>query len=157
VPPTHELDVTLSAAEAYDDNLLAETGGLTPATPAVSGFYSMFLADAAYNWQVRKVQFGATGGTAIRYYNESGKVEPGFTSGVGFTAELARRSSISANQTVAYSPSYLYGLFPTVSAAAPGDAIPVAPDYAVNNSSSYAYGSSVSVSHGLTRRGTISG
>jgi len=155
---THELNVTLSAAEAYDDNLLAARGGgITPTAAIVGGFYSMFLADAAYSWQGSRVQFGATGGTAIRYYNESDAVEVGYTTGVGFSAELGRHSSFSANQTIAYSPSYLYGLFPSVTTAAPGDAIPVAPDYAVNDSSSYAYGTSVSISHGVTRRGTISG
>lgn len=154
---THELDLTLSAAEAYDDNLAAETGSVTPTGPTVSGFYSMFLADAAYNWHGRRLQFGATGGTAVRYYNDTDATEASFTTGVGVTVELARRSSLSANQSVAYSPSYLYGLFPSVVTAAPGDSIPVAPDYAVNNSSSYAYGTSVSLSHGLTRRGTLSG
>jgi hypothetical protein len=157
-PPPHQLDVTVTGLGAYDDNLLAEGGGgLTPTGPTVSGFYSMLLVDAAYSWHGRKVQFGATGGTAVRHYNETDSVDAGFTTGVGFSAELGRRFNLSGNQTVAYSPSYLYGLFPSVGAQAPGDAIPVAPDYAVNDSSSYVYGTTASISHGLTRRGTISG
>jgi hypothetical protein len=74
---------------------------------------------------------------------------------VGFSTELGRRTTLFANQTAAYSPSYLYGLFPSVSTVSPGDAVPVAPDYAVNNSASYHYGTAVSLSQGLTRRGTL--
>jgi len=78
-----------------------------------------------------------------------------YTTGVGFSLDLARRTRLSANQTIAYSPSYLYGLFPSLTSPVPGDAIPVAPDYAVNNSASYSYGTTASLSHGLTRRGTL--
>jgi hypothetical protein len=153
----HDLDVSVSVAEAYDDNQQTESPGLTPGGPMVTGFYSMLLADAVYNWQGKRVQFGATGGAAVRYYNESDSLETGYTSGIGFTAEVMKRTTISLNQTIAYSPSHLYGLFPSVTTAAPGDAIPVAPDYAIQEPPSYVYGTTLSMSRGLTRRGTLSG
>ena len=65
---------------------------------------------------------------------------------------------LAANQTVGLLASYLYGFSRASTPSAPGDCrCPSAPDYAVDDSASYAYGTTASVSHGLTRRGTLSG
>ena len=108
----------------------------------------MVMADGSYNWRGKKSQFGVSGGTALRYYSEGRVLDAAYTAGVGFSTEFARRTTIFANQTVAYSPSYLNGLFPSLSPLDPGDSLPVAPDYAVDDSSSYAYGTTASVSRG---------
>ncbi len=155
--PGQTLDLTLGVTEAYDDNLLAETISITPESPTVSGFYTMISADASYNKRGKKTQFGATGGTVLRYYNEEQTFTPGASAGVGFSTELARRTTLFANQTVAYSPSYLYGLFPSLDTPGPGETVPVAPDYSVNNSASYHYGTTVSLTQGVSRRGSLTG
>ena len=78
-------------------------------------------ATANYAWQRRGLQFAATGASTFRYYNDLGEVASvSHTAGVGFSAELARRTHLSVNQTVAYSPSYFYGLFPSVTTPVPG-------------------------------------
>jgi len=154
--PGQTLDLTLGVTEAYDDNLLADTVSINPEAPAVGGFYTMFTADAAYTKRGKRSQFGATGGAVSRYYNQDSQTtNTSASAGVGFSTELGRRTTLFANQTAAYSPSYLYGLFPSITTVSPGDAVPVAPDYAVNNSASYHYGSVVSLTQGLTRRGTL--
>ena len=73
------------------------------------------------------------------------------------SAQFARRTTLFANQTVAYSPSYLYELFPSVSQPGPGEVPTPAPDYSTYNTESYTYGTTASVGHGLTRRGQLSG
>ena len=60
------------------------------------------------------------------------------------------------NQTAAYSPSYLFGLFPTTAEPLPGDPIPAGPDYSTNNVESYAYGTVARLSHGFGRRTMVS-
>jgi len=150
------LDLTLGITGAYDDNLLADTLSVNPNAPAVGGFYTLLSADAAYTKRGKRAQFGATGGTVVRYYQQDTQaMNTSASAGVGFSTELGRRTTLFANQTAAYSPSYLYGLFPSVSTMDPGDAVPVAPDYAVNNSASYHSDTKASLSQGLTRRGTL--
>ncbi len=154
--PDQSFDLSLTLVGAYDDNILAETGSPNPSAPAVGGFFTMFGAESAYEWRGKRSQFGATGGTVVRYYSDSQSVSASAGAGVGFSTELARRTTFSANQTFAYSPSYLTGLFPTAATSSPGDLPPLGANYTVDDSSSYQYASSLGVSRGVTRRGTLS-
>jgi len=153
--PAETLDATLTVVEAYDDNLLAESGGVNPSTPAIGGFYTMLGADGAYEWRGRRTQFGATAGTVLRYYHDSNEFVPSGAAGIGFSTVFARRTNLSVNQTFAYSPSYLTGLFPSVTPPSAGDAPPIGASYAVDDTSSYSYGTRLSISWGVTRRGTL--
>ena len=65
------------------------------------------------------------------------------TAGVGFSAQFPRRTNLLVNQTIAYSPSYLYGLFPSVGQPGPGDAPIAAPDYSAYDSESLSYATTV--------------
>jgi hypothetical protein len=60
------------------------------------------------------------------------------------------------NQTVSYSPSYLFGLFPQSDLATPGAIRPLSPDYVIDDSESIAFGTVMAVSHRLTRRSSVS-
>lgn len=155
--PDQSLDLSLTLVGAYDDNILAETTGISPSAPAVGGFFTMFSAESAYEWRGQRSQFGATGGTVLRYYGDSPSVYASAAAGVGFSTELARRTTFSANQTFAYSPSYLTGLFPLVAPSSPGDLPPLGANYAVDDTSSYQYASRLTVNRGVTRRGTLTG
>jgi hypothetical protein len=88
--------------------------------------------------------------TASEFRNVSESV------GAGFSAQLARRTRVFVNGTAAYSPSYLYGLFPTINEQEPGQSIPDAPDYAVNSQESYSYSAMASLTHGLNARSDVS-
>lgn len=150
------LDVSAVVVEAYDDNLLAEGGGLTPGVNALSGRYSMFLGEGEYAWTTRRVQLGITGASAFRYYGEVGDViSVSQRAGIGLSAELSRRWNLAVNESVAYSPSYLSRLFPGITDARLGDTPPASPNYAVNDTSSYSYVSAVSLTRGLTKHGTV--
>ena len=59
--PKQSLDLSLTVLEAYDDNILAEQGGVNPSAPAIGGWYTMFGGDGAYQWNGRRSQFGVDG------------------------------------------------------------------------------------------------
>lgn len=157
VGATHALDVTATLVQAYDDNLLAESGGVVPGSAGLSGHFTMLQIGSQYRWAGKSVQLGMTGASAFRYYGQLGDVQSvSHAAAGGLSASLARRTSVLINQSVAYSPSYLFGLFPGVSAPEPGATQPIAPDYAVNDLASYSYVTTAALSHGLTRRLSLS-
>ena len=151
------LNLTFDVAEAYDDDVLATSGPINPSTPALDGFYSMFTAAADYAHQGRSVRVGLNALSTLRYYQDLNTVQNSSSSiGAGFSATLPGRVTWLVNQTVSYSPSYLYAVFPGLATDAPGE-LPTsaAPNYAVNDVASYSYGTNTAFSHGLTRRGTL--
>ena len=112
------LNLNATLVEAYDDDVTAEAGApVSPLTDPMSGFYSMVTADVDYAWQGRRAQVGFTGLSALQYYSRSSTVRAASSSaGAGLDVNLSPRSSWSLNQTIAYSPWYFYGLFPSVEA-----------------------------------------
>jgi hypothetical protein len=152
------LNFTVDLSEAHDDDVLSVGGpSITPDSPPMSGFYSMLTAGADYRRQGRRVQIGLNASSGLRYYDQLKTVQNVSSSlGAGVSTTLPGRIKWLVNQTVAYSPSYLYGLFPAAPAEAPGG-LPAsaAPSYAVNDISSYSYGTSTTFSHGVARRGSL--
>jgi hypothetical protein len=149
------LDFSWSIAEGYDSNVPAELQGIGPAKYAVSGGSTMFLGHMDYRWQGSRVRLAASGESAVRRYDEVRDFIPlSYSGGVDLSARLGGRTSFQAHQTAAYSPSYLYGLFPSLKSAEV--AVPVAPDYAVSDSESYIYGSTVTLTRDLSRRNRVS-
>jgi hypothetical protein len=155
-PATQTLNVAATAVEAYDDNLLAEGGSVFPGAATRSGSYTLIQGSTEYAGGNRTIQVGANLVSAWRYYAQSQDGASGsYSGGAGISANLPRRTSVSLNQTAAYSPSYLFGLFPALQDPELGQAQAVAPDYAVNDQSSYSYGSTLTLTHGLTRRSSL--
>jgi hypothetical protein len=151
------LNVSAVVAEAYDDNLLAEGGGLIPGAATLTGRYSMFLGSAEYAWMTQRVQLGVTAASAFRYYGQVGDViSVSQSAGVGLSAELSKRFTLAVNESFAYSPSYLSRLFPGVADQRLGDTQPASPNYAATDTSSYSYVTAVSLSHGVSRHGQLS-
>lgn len=156
-PRPQHLNITSTLTEAYDDNLLADFGSVTPTGTSDSGYYTMLLVSGDYQWQGRRVQVGASGQSALRYYGEIQEVHSmSHSAGAGFSAALTPRTTVMLNGSAAYSPSYLYGLFPTSAPVEPGDAIPAAPDYNVNAQASYAYGGTAGLTHQYSLRDSVS-
>ena len=153
----HKLDFSLSLVEAYDSDANAELLGTGPTDTLLRGHSTMFMSNAEYRWEGPRVQVGATGASVLRRYNQLGKVRTvSHTAAVGLSAGLGGRTTLLANQTANYSPSYLYGLFPGDAVTNPGDAVPAAPDYAISDSESYFYGTTLTLTHGLSLRSRLS-
>ena len=96
--------------------------------------------------------------TAFRYYQTLIVVDP-----VGHSASLGAERSpawkvrrFAGSTSGAYSPSYLYQLFPSTAVPALGDGIVTAPDYQVEQTDSYQYRSDAALSIGSPRRTTAS-
>jgi hypothetical protein len=159
-PPARQtMNLTLTFTEAYDQDVLAEGGaGPNSGVPSLSGYSSMLTARTEYTRHGRRTQLGITAASDLRYYaplktvrSTSGSV------GLGVSTSLPGGATWLFNQTVAYSPSYLYGLFPGPPSGNPGGLpSPAAPDYNVNDVASYSYGTSTTLTHGLTKRGSLS-
>ena len=154
---THSLDVSASLVEAYDDDVMAETGSVfAPTSQQVGGTFTMFSPSVRYSRSGRKAQIGLNASAALAHYPQIGGVRSlSHTAGVGFATEFGR-TRVMLNQSLAYSPAYLYGLFPTVDAVGPGTAVAAGPDFDVDQSRSYYYGTVLNVSRPFTRRGSIS-
>ena len=153
----HKLDFSLSLVAANDSDTPAELRGIGPTDTVLSGYSTMFMSNAEYHWDGSRVQVGATGASVLRRYNQlQGVRSVSASGGLGLSARLGGRTTLLANQSVAYSPSYLYGLFPSEAVMNPGDAVPVAPDYAISDSESYSYGTTLTLTRGLTRRSRLS-
>jgi hypothetical protein len=151
----HVLDVTTSVAGGYDDNVLADVGGVLPGAQ-VSGNYFTFLPAARYGWQGTRVQIGASGASALRQYGTLGVRTFSHTGAVGLTARVGGRTTVFVNQAAAYSPSYLLGLFPPGAAPTPGEAIPAGLDAAATQVNALSYGTSASITHDVSRRSALS-
>ena len=150
------LDLSTTVVQAYDDNLLAEVGSVTPGAATLSGYYTMLQSAGAFAWATQRVQLGITGASAFRYYGQVGEFQSvSHSAGIGLSTTLPKRTGLAVNQSAAYSPSYLSGLFPSLNEARLGDALPSSPNYDVNEVESYSYATTVALTHGLTRRGSI--
>ena len=153
----HILNLNVGVAEGYDTDVQAEFGSVSQDSPRIDSFYSELLASGEYRWQGQHVDFGATGASTVKYYQSLDEFRNvGESAGVGMSAQLAPRTNLFANASASYSPSYLYGLFPTMGELAPGDSIPSAPDYGVTTQASYNYGGVVRLTHALSARDGVS-
>jgi opacity protein-like surface antigen len=153
----HKFDLQLNVGEAYDDDVYADLRSVDVNADQASGYYTHLNASAAYGWQGERLRLGATGTAALRFYDRLQDVRSiSHSAGVGLYVQLLRRTSIFVNQTAAYSPSYLYGLFPSAHVPSPGDTEPTAPDYDTSDNESYSYVSTLSLTHGVGRRSNVS-
>jgi hypothetical protein len=145
----------VTMTEAYDQNVLGDLNQPIQGVLQQGGEFSELNAEMNYRADGRRVQFASTAGTTFRYYSEQRQlVGVGHHVGAGATIHLSPSASLALNQTVAYSPSYLYGLFANIAAPQPGQVI-VGSNYAVNDNASYNYGTGVTFSQQFGPRNTL--
>ena len=78
----------------------------------------------------------------------------GQAAGLGIGIKLPKQTNFKVDSTAAYSPSYLYQLFPVGTPPALGEAIPTNPDYQIADHESYTYRTRAELSFG-SRLGTM--
>jgi hypothetical protein len=92
----------------------------------------------------------------LRHYAELGDTRSvGHGAGVGLSLQIPRHTTLIVNQSAAYSPTYLSGLFPTSADIEPGDAGTTAADYSIGGLESYTYTRAVSLQHTLSTRASL--
>jgi hypothetical protein len=154
----HSLDVNATILGAYDSDLVADAGIVTPGAPRVDGYYTMLQTGGSYKWASSALELGITGASAFRSYGSLGDTHGvSHSAGVGLSSQIARHTKVALNQSVAYSPAYLYALFPNVADVPLGDAPPTAPNYDVDQTSSLALGTSGSLTQSVGQRTTVAG
>jgi hypothetical protein len=150
------LDLTLSVTAVRDSDIPLEAQTLVNTDPVSTSDSTMFTGSGDYGWRSRTLQLRASGSSAIRHDRASGDIRPvSHTAAAGLTASLPL-VTVFVNQTGAYSPSYLYALFPQAAPVGPGVAPPAAPDYATNDFDSYSYATQLTLTTTPTRRSSFS-
>ncbi len=148
--------LAISITESYDDNLLGDVAPVTEIAQQQSGFYTGLTADLNYHAGSGDLQFAATGSTNIRYFPSEDRVYGvGHSAGAGVSARFGQRTTLLANQTVSYMPSYLYQLFATPAPPQLGESDP-ASNYAIDDQRSLNYGTSANLTHELGPRDSLS-
>jgi hypothetical protein len=150
----HSLDVSVSALAGYEDNEMAAQGGVPTSPLYQTGFYSGFSGVLSYYWQGKNVEVGANAGTDGRYYpDQSQFIGVTHYGGIGVAASFGPRTRIAANQSISYSPAYLYGLFPVLGPVTPGGVVGVGDP--LGEEHVYVYDTSASLTRDVSRRGSI--
>jgi hypothetical protein len=100
--------------------------------PRLGGLSTIVDASADYAHNRQSFQLEGTASTAFKYYRQLDEVV-GVTHSAGLRlgVRLPKRGSLQLSQTVAYSPSYFYLLFPTATTPTLSDSVPTDPDFRV--------------------------
>jgi hypothetical protein len=155
------VDLSLSLAEAYDDNALATDFGvgLEPSTFQRSGVYTELISDLAYSKR-GTTQVQATAGSDLRYYNELSRVVllTG-RAGVDLLSTFGRGTAVHFGQGVTYAPTSLSTLFARpltpVDEVSTSEVLPIDGDYALLSERLVNFLTSASVDQKLTRRSVL--
>jgi hypothetical protein len=149
------LDATVSVAEAYDDNVIGgpDAGAVSPLL--ITGFYTSVAPSVAYSWTGRHAAFNSSVGSSLRYYGKQGEfIGTSHFGAVGFSSQIGR-GQLAVTETLSYSPSYFYGLLPSL---APVGSTPRvgSTETALGGHNAYFSDSAVTFSQGLSSRTTVS-
>jgi hypothetical protein len=149
----NRMNVTIALSEAFDTELPADLRqGLPQDSRQSGGLSTMLTGTVAYAHNRRRAQLAGNVETAFRYYDRLHLVDAvGHSAGLGANIRLPGTATFRLDQSAAYSPSYLYALFPPTAVPSLGDAIPVAPDYRVVEAESYRYKSELAFAVGSAR------
>lgn len=152
------LDLTASMVQGYDSDVPQSLQGtIDPSGMQSGGFTTSLNTSIAYMWAGTGAQVGLNAASNIRHYADLGGAKSlGHSAGVGVSANLPSRFALTVNQAVAYSPTYMYGIFPGSETTEPGEDYSTSPDYAVGDLDSYSYTTDFGLARRVTPRTGIS-
>jgi hypothetical protein len=155
---SNKLGVTAVVSEGFDSAVPPELQPrLNQSGPQSGGYSSIFLTAANYERRRRRIDVFANLVTSTRYYGGLGEFSTASSTGaVGITLRLSSRSTATLNETAAYSPSYLYRLFPSITPPAVGDALPAGPDYRAVETPSFSNATTFGYTYGSDRAVRVS-
>jgi len=152
------VDFTASVTEGHDSDVPTQLGStIDPSDLQSGGFSTILNANASYAHKGNRLELAANANSVIRRYAELGDTRSlGHGAGVGLTGRVAQKTTLFVNQSAAYTPVYLFGVFPTGVPLEVGDPGSTAPDYTtVSDFDSYAYETTMSLRHDFTRRKSL--
>jgi hypothetical protein len=153
VGSAHKLNFMAEIAEGFDSDLPPELASRIPTNVVQSGgFLTVFDATADYSHTVKRVRLAGSASTAFRYYQDLDRLDAiSHTAGIGANVKLPKGGNLQFDQAAAYSPSYLYQLFPVDNSEILGGAIQPNPDYQIAETDSYLYTTRMELSFGSAR------
>jgi hypothetical protein len=151
------LDMTAALSQAYESVPPQELGSLVPQSgPQSGGVSSALTGTTEYARKRRRFDLNGRGSASLRYYQRLDEVSLiSSNAAVGGTLRLSRRTTLELTQDGAYSPSYLYRLFPSVAPLEVGESVPAAPDYRVDATRSYSFDTRVKLTAGSARQSRL--
>jgi hypothetical protein len=113
---TKRLDLGLSLFDAADNTTVTDARRVFTAEPLLEDRYNFTGGGASltYSYTGKENNFGAAGGTGLRYYNATSNAfyPNDFYGGVTFTRRLNRRVVMRGGETLTMSPYYTFGNSP---------------------------------------------
>jgi hypothetical protein len=149
------LNFTFETAEGYDTAVPVSFRSQVPQDAQADGWSTIFAAHSDYQRKGSTLEIAGTARSAVRYYHAIDRLDTlGQAAGLGIGIKLPKQTNFKVDSTAAYSPSYLYQLFPVGTPPALGEAIPTNPDYQIADHESYTYRTRAELSFG-SRLGTM--
>jgi hypothetical protein len=154
------LDVTLDVNGAYDTDASQDVAFPSPSPGQLQpqGYSAWGVGSLSYLNRSTRAEWQAFASSAVRYLPDFQEFHSVMHSGgVNIGASLPNRFRLTANAALAYSPSYLYSLFPTLPSTS--DTQPVvdySDPYDLDPSSSYSSSGSIGLERRVSRRSSIS-
>ena len=151
VSAADKLNFTFVLAEGLDSAVPPDLASRVSQGLQTGGFSTQIAAASDYAHTGKRLNLASTASTAFKYYQSLDRFDAlGHNVGVGANIRLPN-GSVQANQSAAYSASYLYQLFPTDSTPILGASIPVNPEYQIVDTKSFAYATTARLSFGSVR------
>lgn len=146
-----KLNFMFEVAEGIDSDLPPEIRTRVPAGLETGGLSTLLAGSSDYARNGRRLQLAGSASTAFKYYQRLDRLDAlSHSAGLGASVRLPKQGSLRVDQAAAYSPSYLYQLFPTPSPAL-GASIPPNPDYQIDQTESYSYATKIALAFGSAR------
>ena len=154
-----QMDLTVSLYGGYDDNVLADEGGVGNPAFMRSGWLTGLSGDLSYARQLRRVSLGVRGGTYLRYMPAFKKfISVSQASGaIDFSASLSSSTRLHAAQSLAHRPYRHLLFFPgAFLPAETGEAALPDIDFVLSGRQVLASSTVVGLTHTLSRRSSVS-
>ena len=145
-----KLRFTFELAQGLDSEVPSESGvGVVGGGLGSGGFSTLFGASSTYALENRRLQLAGSASTAFKYYHQLDRLDAlSHDASLGIGLRLPKEGRLEINQAAAYSPSYLYQLFPQVDLPELGPSIPSNPDYRIDQEPSYTYSTRTAIKFG---------
>jgi hypothetical protein len=149
------LDVEVAVSGAYDSDAASQRQTSGAVQPQPPGYSVWGIGSLMYMRRFSEGQLGAAATSSVRHYPDARNFTSTTHSGaLSLNTSLPARLGLQVVQLGAYSPAYLYGLFPPLPTSSADQTVTVPPDYDydLDASSSYYSSTTVALSRALNRR-----
>jgi len=152
-----KLNVTVDVGEAYDQNAIARSSEAVFSLFQGNGFYTTLTPGVDYTLNGERVHLGLNAGSSARYYSEYNQtIMTNESAGFGISVRFTPETTFTFSEGMTYAASLLSGVFGSTTTPLVADlTAPVATNYALNTTRSYASATAASLTRRLSRRAEL--